>query len=240
MDKIEQWHLERRGKFTASEMYKLLIGGKGGTMFGEGAMSYIEAKAIEMTTTMWERPELEETKSILHGRVHEYPAYQMYVQQTKNFSMEYVGPEDPVFLPYETIPEECGGTPDCVSFSKSGAVEFGAEIKCPVNPAYHFRRLKWKDQWDVKDGYPLVYAQIQTLLMITNAIEWHFVSFDDRQMYKPSKIKIIPVLPDKKFQDNLEIRLRQAIKEKYRLIGETHGLNIRDRADFIWFFGLTA
>jgi hypothetical protein len=240
MDKVEQWHLQRRGKFTASEMYKLLIGAKNGGMFGDVATGYIEAKAIEMTSAMWDRPELEETKSILHGRVHEYPAYQMYVQVTKNFSMEYIEPNDPVFLLYDALPNECGGTPDCVSFSKSGTVEFGAEIKCPVNPAYHFRRLKWKDQWDVKENYPLVYAQIQTLLMITKAQEWHFVSFDDRQLYKPSKIKIIPVLPDIKFQNNLEVRLRQAIKEKYRMIGEHHGLKIRNREDFARIFGLEA
>jgi hypothetical protein len=231
MDKIEQWHRQRRGKFTASENYKLLVGGKKGEMFGEGATTYIEQKAFEMTTAMWERPELEETKSILHGRVHEYPAYEMYVKETRNYSMQYLG-DDPLFYPYDTMPDECGGTPDCANITDAGLIDFGAEIKCPINPMYHYRRLKWKDQFDLKENYPLCYTQIQNLLMITKAQEWHFVSFDDRQLIRPYKIKIIPVFPEKTFQNNLEVRLRMAAKAKYASISETYGVEVKDRADF--------
>lgn len=239
MDKIEQWHKSRWGKFTASENYKLLIGGKNNAMFGDGATTYIKQKALQMTTAIWERPELEETKSILHGRVHEYPAYEMYVKETKNYSMLYLG-DDPLFYPWEAMADECGGTPDCASINDSGVIEFGAEIKCPINPVYHFDRLKWKDQYDLKDNYPLCYTQIQNLLMITKAQEWHFVSFDDRQLIKPYKIKIIPVLPDKKFQDNLEMRIRQAVKEKYRIISETYSVEVKDRSDFNRILGIAA
>lgn len=230
MDKIDQWHLSRWSKYTASENFKLMVGGKG-TMFGDGANTYIKQKALEMTTVMWERPEIEETKSILNGRVHEYPAYEMYVKETRNYSMIYMG-DDPMFYPYEPLADECGGTPDCASITSAGKIEFGAEFKCPRNPMYHFDRLLWKDQWDVRENYPLVYTQIQNLLMITGATEWHFVSFDDRQKFRADKIKIIPVFPDKKFQDNLEIRLRQAIKEKYRIISLHKKVEVRDRADF--------
>jgi hypothetical protein len=239
MDKVDQWLLERWGKFTASECYKLLVGGRKGEMFGEGAMTYIEQKALEMTTSMWERPELEETKSILHGRAYEYPAYEAYIRETRNYSMTYMGSETPIFLPYDTLKDEAGGTPDCANISESGTIDFGAEFKCPKNPAYHFRRLKWKDQWDIKDNYTLCYTQIQMLLMITNAQERHFVSYDDRQKNKQFKAKIIPVKPDKKFQDNLDIRLRQAIKEKYKIISETYGTPVQDRADFIAKFHST-
>jgi hypothetical protein len=239
MDKIDKWHKARWSRFTASENYKLLIGGKGGGMFGDGAMTYIKQKALQMTTTMWERPELEETKSILHGRVHEYPAYEMYVKETRNHSMIYMG-DDPMFYPYEPLADECGGTPDCASITDAGIIEFGAEIKCPINPMYHYDRLKWKDQWDLKDNYSLCYTQIQNLLMITKAKEWHFVSFDDRQLIRSYKTKIIPVYPDKKFQDNLEIRLRQAIKDKYRSISETYSTDVKDRADFIRIFHAAA
>lgn len=232
MDKIDQWHLKRWGRYTASEAFKLLVKGKGDAMFGDGAWTYIEQKALEMTTVMWERPELEETKSILHGRAHEYPAYAEYVRQTRNSSVSYMGDENPMFVPHPTLGNEFGGTPDCADITDAGIITFGVEIKCPKNPIYHFRRLKWKDQWDIRVQYPLVYAQIQSLLMITGAQEWHFVSYDDRQVSKAHKIKIIPVVPDKNYCNELEIRLRQAIREKYRIISETYNILVTNRAEF--------
>lgn len=232
MDRIDQWHMERWGKFTASECYKLLTPGTKGEMFGTGATTYIEQKALEMTTSMWERPELEEAKSILHGKAHEYPAYAEYISQTRNTSVKYLGEDNPIFLTYPLLPDECGGSPDSASITDSGNIDMGVEFKCPKNPLFHFRRLKWKDQWDLKNGYPLCYAQIQKLIMITSAPEWHFVSYDDRQRVKAKKIKIIPVFPDKNFQNVLEIRLRQAIKEKYRLISEYYEIEVSNKADF--------
>jgi hypothetical protein len=244
MDKIDQWHLKRRGRFTASEDYKLLVSGKKGEMFGDGAITYIEMKAIEMTTRMWERPELEESKSILHGKAHEYPAIEEYVRVTRNTAMIYFGEDNPIFYPYEPLAEEAGGSPDCgiinVSVNGHGKIELGSEFKCPKNPSNHFHRLKWKDQYDIKDNYILCYTQIQKLLMCTGASEWHFVSYDDRQIVRSKKIKIIEVKPDRKFQDNLEIRLRQAIKEKYRLISEHYEIEVKNRTEFIQKFNLAA
>jgi hypothetical protein len=56
--------------------------------------------------------------------------------------------------------------------------------------------------------------------MITGAESADFLSFDDRQARKEKKGKIINILPDKKFQDNLDLRIRLAIKEKYRIYNE--------------------
>jgi hypothetical protein len=239
MDKIDQWLLSRWGRYTASESYKLLVAGKG-EMFGVGAWTYIEQKALEMTTRMQERPELEEAKSILHGKAHEYPAFCEYVKQTRNTSLIYLGDENPMFYPYKPLAEEAGGTPDSAIITDSGLIEMGTEFKCPKNPLNHFHRLKWKDQYDIKDNYILCYTQIQKLLMCTGALEWHFVSYDDRQIVRSKKIKIIEVKPDRKFQDNLEIRLRQAIKEKYRLISEHYEIEVKNRTEFIQKFNLAA
>jgi hypothetical protein len=216
---LDQWHLARWSKFTASENYKLLVS-NGSSMFGAGAMTYIKTKAMEMSTRMWERPELEEVKSLLHGKMYEYPAYKALVQATGLTSLRYLGTENPLFLEYEPLKKESGGSPDVISLTKSAAVEIVAEIKCPKNPMYHFERLKWKTQWDVKEGYLSCYSQIQNLMMIANAGLGYFVSFDERQINPAKKIKIIEVLPEKKFQDNLDIRLRMAVKEKYRIYDE--------------------
>lgn len=240
MDKVDQWHLARWGRFTASEIYKLLSSGKGDAMFGDGAWTYIKEKALQMVTRMWERPELDEVKSLLHGKAHEYPAYAEYVRQTRNDSVIYMGDENPMFIPHPILGDEFGGTPDCAIITDDGTIPFGVEIKCPKNPMYHFDRLDWKDQLDVLSNYPLVYAQIQSLLMITGASEWHFVSYDDRQISRTHKIKIIPILPDKNFQSKLTIRLKQAIKEKYKIISRKYNIEVESRIELLDKFHLAA
>jgi hypothetical protein len=125
-----------------------------------------------------------------------------------------------LFLEYEPLAKDCGGSPDSISLNSDATVDIVAEIKCPKNPMYHFDRLLWKDHWDIKEKYPQCYCQIQNLLMITQARVGLFVSYDDRQIRVEKKVKIIEVPHDKKFQDNLEIRLRMAIKEKYRIYDE--------------------
>lgn len=239
MDKLDEWHLRRWARFTASESYKLLVSGTN-QMFGVGAWTYIKQKALEMTTRMQERPELDETKSILHGRAHEYPAYEAYVQQTGNRDLIYLGDENPMFYPYKPLAEESGGTPDSAMITEAGLITMGAEFKCPKNSMYHYDRLKWKNQWDVKDNYIQCYTQIQKLLMITDATQWDFVSYDDRQIARSKKTKIITVKPDKNFQNNLEVRLRQAIKEKYKNISEHYEIDVSSRTEFIQKFKMVS
>lgn len=226
---VDKWFSDRWGKFTASCNYKLLSTGASGRLFGTGANSYIEEKAMEMTTNMWERPGLDQVESLLHGRVHEYPAYLYYLKATGNNSLIYMGDENPIFLDYEPLKGESGGTPDCGDINDKFQIDIGAEIKCPKNPIEHFRRLKWKDQWDVRENYISCYSQIQNLMMITGALQWDFISYDDRQVAYKNKGKIIEVKPDIKFQDNLDMRIRLAIKEKYKVLSEHLGIEVRDR-----------
>jgi YqaJ-like viral recombinase domain len=213
---VDQWHLKRWTKFTSSEKYKLLIGGSKGQVFGDGAMTYIKTKALEMSTVLQERPELDEVKSLLWGKVHELPAYEWYIRETKNYGMKYLGTETPVFIIDDEMPKESGGSPDGLLLGDT-KVSAGLETKCPKNSMYHFDRLIWKDQWDIKENYISCYTQIQDLLRITEADVWHFLSFDDRQSNPKKKGKIIEVFPDKKFQDNLVLRTRMAVTEKYKI-----------------------
>jgi hypothetical protein len=216
---LDQWHLQRWSKFTSSENYKLLPP-SGVQMFSAGAYTYIKEKVLQMTTNIWERPKLDEVEACLHGKSNEYPAYKATVVATGYSNLIYLGEEKPLFLEYEPLSGESGGSPDAISLTESATVDIVAEIKCPHNSMNHFNRLLWKDQWDVKERYIQAYCQIQHLLMITNAGLGLFVSYDDRQKRVDKKCKIIEVLPDKKFQDNLDIRLRMAIKEKYRIYNE--------------------
>lgn len=215
--KKDQWFQQRWAKLTASENYKLLTNDKKGNVFGAEAWNYIEEKAMQMCTVMWERPSLDCVESILHGGMYEYPVFQEYVRAT-GYDMVYLGSENPLFLDDEELIGESGGSPDSILMDKDLQILRGAEFKCPKNPMNHFRRIKWKDQWDVKENYMQAYCQIQNLLKISKAEVFDFVSFDERMKNPALKIKIIPVYPDKKFQDNLHLRIVKAIEEKHKII----------------------
>lgn len=234
-DKIDQWYQIRRSRFTSSENYKLLLTDGVKNYFAPGGKIYIESKVIELTTKMWQRPELEEVESLLHGKIYELPAYERYVLETKNHSMVYMGTENPVFIEDENIVDEAGGTPDVANITNTNSIDYLCEVKCPKNPAYHFRRLKWKDQWDIKENYISCYTQMQDLIRITGAFGCDFVSYDERQLAKSKQIKIIQVKPDQKFIDNLEIRIKTAVKEKYKLLSEHMGTELKNRASYLEF-----
>jgi hypothetical protein len=152
--------------------------------------------------------------------------------------MTYLGDESPTFIPCKKIIGESGGTPDVANIVLNGddaTIDAGCELKNPINPAYHFRRLTWRTMWDVKEGYPSCYAQIQDLLRLTGASTWDFVSHDVRQLSRAKQILIIEVKPDRKFIDNLELRIELAVKEKYKILSKHYGTEIKNRDEFLNF-----
>lgn len=239
-DKTDEWLQKRRSRFTSSENFKLLRGAKQGSneTWSTTSSTYIETKVIELTTKMYQRPEIEEVESLRHGKANEFPSFERYVKETKNHSMTYMGDENPIFIPCKRLTEESGGTPDVGHIISEGElikIDYGCELKNPVNPAFHFRRLAWKTQWDVKEGYPSCYCQIQDLIRLTGAFGWDFVSHDERQLAKSKQIVIIEIKPDQKFIDNLEIRINLAVKEKYKQLSRHMGVELKNRTDYINF-----
>lgn len=214
MDKVDAWHLKRHKKFTASMIYKLLGRTKDGTGFSVGAMTYIEEKAIESMTVLYEKPELEYVESLMHGKTYEEHAYHAYVEATRNYNMRHFGSEQPVFLDYN---QYSGGSPDGL-MGEGEKIYRGLELKCPASSKNHFKYLKFKDQWDLKECRPEYYAQVQFLLMTTHADAFDWGSYDERFIDKNLRLKIVEVKPDQKFQDNLDVRLQMAHKEKVKIV----------------------
>ena len=210
----DQWYQDRWGKFTASEIHKLLSKGPGAEMFGVGARTYIKKKAIERQTEFWENPKLEFVKPLLWGKRYEEPAFRHYVRLTGNKSMRYMGTETPMFLAYD---ENSGGSPDGI-MGAGESIVLGLEMKCPMNSEVHWDYCGFKDQWDLKEGVIEYYAQIQFLLMITKAELFHFVSFDERFKDSNKRMCIVEFFPDKSFKAGLAIRIKQAVKERDKLI----------------------
>lgn len=211
----EAWLNERNGHFTASEINKILIPGKKpGDMFSPGGWTYIRKKAVEEMCFLWEDPALEFVESLLHGKAYEEPAFEHYKKVTRNYSMRYFGSMEPLYLSYN---EDSGGSPDGI-MGEGTNIEWLLELKCPKNPNIHFDYLQFKDQWDLKEYDQSYYSQVQFNLMVTKAKGAHWGSFDERFKNEKLRMKILDILPDQKFQDNLEVRLLQAIKEKKKII----------------------
>lgn len=214
LDTKDQWFKDRLGRFTASEVWKLFVPGKDGSMFGVGAMTYIRQKAIEEMTVYWENPKLEFVKPLLHGKVHELPAFEHYKRVTRNYSMRYFGTEEPYFHPYK---EYGGGSPDGL-LGEGTRVDCVLELKNPYTSDAHFEYLQFKDQFDLKKAVKEYYYQCQKLMLTFNAPLCYWTSFDDRFKDPRKKMKILPIKPDKKVQDELEVRMAQANIEKKRIL----------------------
>lgn len=208
-----RWFTERHGKFTASMIHKIVPNG-GTSLFTPGGWSYIQDRAIETMTVLYEAPEMEFVEALIHGKAYEESAYFEYASVTKNYNMRHFGGEQPVYLEYN---DYSGGSPDGL-MGEGDKVDWVLEIKCPKNSKNHFKYLQFKTQWDLKESRPEYYAQIQFLLMITKANGAHFASYDERFIDNSKKLKVIDIKPDKKFCDSLEVKLMMAQKEKLKII----------------------
>jgi hypothetical protein len=226
---IDNWHEARWGNFTCSLNDKLVDSNGAKAPFTSGGYSYIKQKAVECCIRMEERPEMEEFKNFLWGKVYELPAFEAYIKATNNKSLTYLGTNTPLYLEYEPLKDDSGGSPDVINITPSYTVDFVAEIKCPKNPAIHFERLNWKSQWDIKDNIRETYTQLQNLMMITGAQEGDFISYDGRMFSKRHQVKIIPVKADKKFQDNLHYKLISAIEHKYKIISQYLEVDVKNK-----------
>jgi hypothetical protein len=220
IDKKDAWFAERFGKFTASEIWKLWGLNKEGKFMTTG-LTYIETKAVESLTEMHDRPELEFVEPILHGKAHEALAFYRYQDITRNNSMRYFGSEEPIYLSFNKY---SGGSPDGL-MGEMDYIKWGLELKCPFNSGNHYKYLKFKDQWDLKEKKFEYYCQVQFLLMITKAEGWHWASYDDRFKDNRLKMKIIEVMPDLNFQNALELRIDLAEVQKKKFIKEILELN---------------
>lgn len=216
LDSKDQWFLDRWTMLTSSENYKLIGKGKDGTGFSQTGMSYIRQKVIESMTVLYDRPDLEFVEALMHGKAYEEASFNRYIKESRNTSMRYFGAENPVFLKHN---DYSGGSPDAL-MGEGGNIHWGAEFKNPKNSANHFLYLGFKNQFDLKEARLEYYTQIQDLLLISGAEGWHFVSYDERFKNMKLQMKILDVMPDQKFMDNLEARKALAQKKKLEIIEE--------------------
>lgn len=211
------WKLAKWGRFSASEIDVLNIGGSGGKMFGEGATTYIEKVARE-AYTVYSDDDNVETFAMKKGKMKESEAFAHYRRIVGYSDIEYFGGSNPYF---EKYCQDSGASPDCIAWinKENKKVSFGGELKCPVSKTHMFYLRNIKDQWDLKKADRTYYGQVQMNLLTFGADLWHWTSYNEYYPFKDQML-IIEVLPDKQYLDGLKMRLKQAVKEKYKIIEE--------------------
>lgn len=223
----DAWGLNRAGRFTASEIHKLMESGsrlmtpaelalrpksgKGSStkfiedpaVLSKPTLTYIRNKVSEVLTGM---PHIQEpTKAMQHGDTWEPLAAEFFTQQT---GLEF---EILSFVPYG---DYAGGSPDRKIKDRKELLE----IKCPYNSWNQVDYLMLTDQWDLKREYPEYYWQSQGNLLFTGFEICHWVSFDYRMTDEKNKMVYIPIKPVAEDQELILKKLESAVGELLRTL----------------------
>lgn len=196
-----QWRDARAGKFTGSEIWKLLTDPRTNKEWSETALTYIKTKVAEELT----------------GLVHETgPAYPLVwgEEQEENAKAWYknlygIEIKKAGFLAFT---DHSGCTPD------GYAGESVCELKCPYNSANHVEYLTWKSWIDLKENKPEYWYQIQTEILFSKRSKGLFISYDPRMIKDEHKMKVIEVFPGVEDQQRILDRIEKAIQKKIAII----------------------
>ena len=201
LQRTEQWHLERAGKFTGSKFCDVLARNK---KTGQPLKAYhdliwqivverMTGKAVEGPTGY----------ALQWGTDVEPFARETYELETGN-SVEEVG-----FIAHPDYPF-AGASPDGLI-----GTDGGLEMKCPKSSAVHLERFI--------SGVPEEYIpQIQGCMWVTGRKWWDFVSFDPR-MPESHRLLIIKVGRDDSYIQNLQEKVIEAESEVNKLMEQLAG-----------------
>lgn len=169
------WQNQRKGKFTASEIYKLFVEPKtikdrDAGVWSETAHKYIFEKAVE-TATGW-RAEFN-SPALNHGVVNELEGFETFEKLTGlGFQLTST-----TFYP---INDYAGASPDGVLYGESfDVIESVMDIKCPFSPVSFFEQKELFLQSDSDfQGVPKNYFyQLQMQMLATGAKSAYLVRY---------------------------------------------------------------
>lgn len=196
---VEAWKAERIGKFTASEIHKLMKPGKKkGEYFGEGAMMYIFETVAQVLTG-----EVEEvtSRAIEWGYANEYDAILEY-EKRMGVHVDYYGSGQPKFVAYNDV---AGGSPD-----GEVGLHLLTEVKCPFNSGNHAKFLAMEKAEQLKAANFDYFCQVQMNLLCTNRGLAHFLSYDPRVIDHKLRLAILEVERDEPLITELKQRIDAA------------------------------
>ena len=191
LQRTEQWFKDRLGRFTGSEMHKLMSCGRGSAKmewgrpeklidFGETAKKYIYAKCKERQRNKVIK-KLESIK-MTFGKKQEDHVFELLEAKYPEYSFEKVG-----FI--EFIPGVAGASPDGKATNKTTGEVIGLEIKCSTDWDTLYSRHEEDFDKDHQDFW-----QIQSEMLALNV---------DKVMYvvaEPPETILNPVIEDLSIQ----------------------------------------
>jgi hypothetical protein len=202
-----EWDQIRVGRFTASEIWKLIVEpkskeDKASGKLSETAMTYIQDKVAEIMTGQSKQQGY--AFPLVWGTEKEPEAREKFIEVT-GLSVERVG-----FFPYT---DHAGGSPD-------GIVEDSAilEIKCPYDSKVMIDYLMLTDVFDLKRDFREYYWQCQANMLFSDKKEAYFVAYDPRMIKPENQIKILKFQASESDQDLIIAKIAAAVKEKLQLL----------------------
>lgn len=222
-----EWDQVRLGRFTASEMHRLMGAAKremtpeelknrppkgtpGATAklindyskLSDAAMTYVNEKVAEVLTGQARSQGY--AFPLIWGIEHEQDAADFFEAKT-GFTLEKVG-----FFQYST---HAGGSPD--RFVNDTDI---LEIKCPSDSVNQIQYLLLTDQYDVRREYFPYWCQCQANMLFTGRNLCHFVTFDPRMVDDKHKMTHIEIKVDAEFHALIIQQITKATEEKLKLI----------------------
>lgn len=207
---------ERIGKFTASDIYKLFIGGKGSTRD-----KYIFEKAQEVVTGHQKKFSNKHTD---HGHMNEYEAIASFKDVT-GFNVEYLDQQ------YFAINDNCGATPDAKVVDFSDNIIASCDVKCPTETFFEQKLLQIKESKPKYQNVPKeMYYQAQMQMMALGTDTHYLVRYltsmevdfngDKIEYNLPLEVRLFykEIKADKEVQDEILRLVEEASKERDALV----------------------
>lgn len=225
----EDWEMIRAGRFTSSEIYKIMECGKrpmtpselaarpkkgkgssttqvpDPTKMSPGGLTYINQKVSEVLTGQPKRS------------AYAYPL--VYGKETEPEAVEYFENLHGLKcfkLGFQPWGDHAGGSPDRLI----EGVKEGLEIKCPYEPENQTKYLLLTDIYDLKREYPEHYWQVVSLMLFCDMERWHWCSYDPRMKAERHKTTHL-IFERAKVEEDMDLvvkALEGAITEKFKLL----------------------
>jgi hypothetical protein len=207
----DAWLEQRKGKFTASEIHRLM----GIKALGKTGESYImEAVTEELGGTI---PPVF-SKAMEHGTITEPFAKEHYMK-----AFQCTITDQPFII--AAWCDQAGCSPD--GFIVDGTVEIlgketpysneGIEIKAPYDPTNHIKHLMLATPEELKDQKPEYYWQVMMSMAVTGLKMWNFVSYHDDFTGK-LRMSVLPIPANEADITLLKSRIWEAVKIKNEII----------------------
>lgn len=203
----EEWHKLRLGRFTSSEIHKLItepkaVKDKEAGRLGETGYGYVNDRVAEIMTGQAKQQGY--AFPLVYGKETEPVAIEAFVDKT-GFKWESCG-----FYPYT---DHAGGSPDGIINE-----EDILEVKCPYDSGKQVEYLMLNDQFDLMRFNKDYYWQCQANLLFTGMKQCHFVCFDPRMIEEKNRLQHIIIKPNNEHHDLLIKKIEVAVKEKLSIL----------------------